>query len=63
MPPTSRYFEITQSTPTVKLDTQGRGTVQYKVKNVSAAPIDGRAVSPFRFQSISHLAELCRTTG
>ena len=44
MPPTSRYFEITQSTPTVKLDTQGRGTVQYKVKNVSAAPIDGRAV-------------------
>jgi beta-lactam-binding protein with PASTA domain len=44
MAPTSRYFEITQSTPTVKLDTQGRGTVQYKVKNVSAAPVDGRAV-------------------
>lgn len=44
MAPTSRYFEITQSTSTVNLDTQGRGTVQYKVKNVSAVPVDGRAV-------------------
>lgn len=44
MAPSSRYFEITQSTPIVKLDSQGRGSVQYKVKNLSAAPIDGRAV-------------------
>src|SRR6267143_3088301 len=28
----------------VKLDSQGRATVQYTVKNVSARPIDGRAV-------------------
>jgi beta-lactam-binding protein with PASTA domain len=40
----ARYFEISHNTATVKLDSQGRGTVQYKVKNVSAAPIDGRAV-------------------
>ena len=40
----TRYFEITQSTPVVKLDSQGRGSVQYKVKNLSAAPVDGRAV-------------------
>lgn len=29
---------------TVKLDSQGRGTVQYTVKNVSARALDGRAV-------------------
>jgi hypothetical protein len=29
---------------TVKLDSQGRGTVQYTVKNLSARAIDGRAV-------------------
>ncbi len=40
----ARYFEISSSTPTVKLDTQGRGSVQYNVKNVSAADIDGRVV-------------------
>lgn len=40
----ARYFEVSGSTSAVKLDTQGRGTMQYKVKNVSAAPIDGRAV-------------------
>jgi beta-lactam-binding protein with PASTA domain len=40
----ARYFEISANTATVKLDSQGRGTVQYKVKNVSAAAIDGRAV-------------------
>lgn len=40
----ARYFEISNSTPTIKLDSQGRGTVQYTVKNVSAAPTDGRAV-------------------
>jgi hypothetical protein len=40
----ARYFEITANSATVKLDSQGRGTVQYTVKNVSAAPIDGRAV-------------------
>jgi beta-lactam-binding protein with PASTA domain len=40
----ARYFEISHNTATLKLDSQGRGTVQYTVKNVSAAPIDGRAV-------------------
>jgi hypothetical protein len=40
----ARYFEINHNTATLKLDSQGRGTVQYTVKNVSAAPIDGRAV-------------------
>jgi hypothetical protein len=40
----ARYFEISANTATVKLDSQGRGTVQYKVKNVSAVAIDGRAV-------------------
>ena len=40
----ARYFEIGASTAKVKLDSQGRGTVQYRVKNVSAAPIDGRAL-------------------
>jgi len=28
----------------VKLDSQGRGTVQYTVKNVSSRAIDGRGV-------------------
>jgi beta-lactam-binding protein with PASTA domain len=40
----ARYFELSANTATVKLDSQYRGTVQYKVKNVSAAAIDGRAV-------------------
>jgi hypothetical protein len=40
----ARYFEINHATPTVKLDSQGRGTAQYTVKNVSAAPTDVRAV-------------------
>jgi beta-lactam-binding protein with PASTA domain len=40
----ARYFEITVNTPTVKLDSQGRGTVQYKLKNLTPAAIDGRAV-------------------
>ena len=40
----ARYFEISNSTPTIKLDSQGRGSVQYTVKNVSAAPTDGRGV-------------------
>lgn len=29
---------------TIRLDSQGRASVQYTAKNVSAAPIDGRAV-------------------
>ncbi len=40
----ARYFNISSNAPTVKLDSQGRGSVQYTVKNVSAAPLDGRAV-------------------
>ena len=43
----ARYFQIS-STGTkdnkVTLDSQGRGSVQYTVKNVTGAPIDGRAV-------------------
>lgn len=43
----ARYFQI-GSTGTkdnkVNLDSQGRGSVQYTVKNVTGAPVDGRAV-------------------
>ena len=42
----AKLFQITlpSGLTSVKLDSQGRGTVQYTVKNVSARPIDGRAV-------------------
>jgi beta-lactam-binding protein with PASTA domain len=41
----ARYFEIKKNdTSKVKLDMQGRGSVQYKFKNVSPTPMDGRAV-------------------
>ena len=41
-----KLFEIhlPEGMSTVKLDSQGRATVQYSVKNVSAREIDGRAV-------------------
>jgi len=42
----AKYFQITipEGASKAKLDSQGRTSVQYTVKNVSAAPIDGRAV-------------------
>jgi len=42
----AKLFEISvpDGMSAVKLDSQGRGSVQYTVKNVSARPIDGRAV-------------------
>ncbi len=42
----AKLFQITlpSGLSNVKLDSQGRATVQYTVKNVSARPIDGRAV-------------------
>ena len=42
----ARYFQVTNALggSNVKLDSQGRASVQYTVKNVSAAPIDGRAI-------------------
>jgi hypothetical protein len=42
----AKLFQITRpdGMSTVKLDSQGRATVQYTVKNISARPIDGRAV-------------------
>jgi hypothetical protein len=42
----AKLFQITlpSGLTSVKLDSQGRGTVQYTMKNVSARPIDGRAV-------------------
>jgi|SRR5208283_3992767 len=41
----AKYFQITipEGASNPKLDSQGRATVQYTVRNVSAAPIDGRA--------------------
>ena len=42
----AKLFQVTlpSGLSSVKLDSQGRATVQYTVKNVSARPIDGRAV-------------------
>lgn len=42
----AKLFQVTlpNGISSVKLDSQGRATVQYTVKNVSARPIDGRAV-------------------
>src|SRR6266568_1448605 len=42
----AKLFEISvpDGMSAIKLDSQGRGSVQYTVKNVSARPIDGRAV-------------------
>jgi len=42
----AKYFQITipEGASKANLDSQGRATVQYTVKNVSSAPIDGRAV-------------------
>jgi beta-lactam-binding protein with PASTA domain len=42
----AKLFQVTlpSGMSSVKLDSQGRATVQYTVKNVSARPIDGRAV-------------------
>jgi len=37
-------INLPEGMSTVKLDSQGRATVQYTVKNVSQRPIDGRAV-------------------
>ena len=42
----ARLFQVTlpEGMSSVKLDSQGRASVQCTAKNVSAAPIDGRAV-------------------
>ncbi len=42
----ANYFQVTNALgmSNVKLDSQGRASVQFTAKNVSAAPIDGRAV-------------------
>jgi len=42
----AKYFSITipDGASNLKLDSQGRGSVQYTVKNVSATPVDGKAV-------------------
>ena len=42
----AKFFQINipEGASIVKLDSQGRAAVQYTVRNVSAAPIDGRAV-------------------
>jgi PASTA domain len=42
----AKLFQITlpEGLSTLNLDSQGRGTVHYSVKNVSARPIDARAV-------------------
>lgn len=42
----AKLFQITtpEGLSTLNLDSQGRGTAHYSVKNVSARPIDGRAV-------------------
>jgi len=42
----AKYFTITipDGASNLKLDNQGRGSVQYTVKNVSATPVDGKAV-------------------
>jgi hypothetical protein len=42
----AKLFQITlpEGLSTLALDSQGHGTVHYSVKNVSARPIDGRAV-------------------
>src|SRR6266849_2311444 len=42
----AKYFQVTnpQGMSAVRLDSQGRATVQYTAKNVTGAAIDGRAV-------------------
>jgi hypothetical protein len=42
----AKWFNVTlaQGMSNVKLDSMGRASVQYTAKNVSAAPVDGRAV-------------------
>jgi hypothetical protein len=42
----ARYFQVTtpQGLSAIRLDSQGRAAVQYTVKNVTGAAIDGRAV-------------------
>ena len=42
----AKYFLVTipEGASTIRLDSQGRASVQYTAKNVSAAHIDGRAV-------------------